>query len=304
LDPKDYSIDESVVVQPYKENIGIVNFSSIMDIADREAISCLEAMNLISSAHHVNECVATVYQAKLYEDANYRQAVLESMNDIKMQYIDAGTDAYLDRGLEESVSLSLENNNTEPIDLFLEGMWDWLTGKGANEYQNLANVGRTVSRWVSKKTDQALSNIGDNMTNGALNALNNTLNDPQKRENLENKGAQALQNLTKKGIEKVTDTVRDKAKPYLTGAKAGVTAATVLGGGLAVFNALTNQETINKTNNPGVITRMINSLNKMQNILTGKWRNSPPQQQGIISKIIAKIKWAIQALGRKVGLVK
>jgi hypothetical protein len=49
---------------------------------------------------------------------------------------------------------------------------------------------------------------------------------------------------------------------------------------------------------------MINSLSKMQNILTGKWRNSPPQQQGIISKIISKIKWAIQALGRKVGLVK
>jgi hypothetical protein len=49
---------------------------------------------------------------------------------------------------------------------------------------------------------------------------------------------------------------------------------------------------------------MINSLNKMLNILTGKAQTAPPQQQGIISKIIAKIKWAIQALGRKVGLVK
>jgi hypothetical protein len=234
-----------------------------------------------------------------YENAEYRDAVLESIKDIKMQYVDAGTDFQLDKLLEDAVELDLEVGDTAMTDILTEGLWNWM----ASQYNGFNKLGNDVRDNVNstKKdiVDHFSSKIGKNIAAGANEYLSQDGNREKLAKNLSN----TVNNTLNQSIDKAAGTTEDKLKPYVRGAKAGLTIAAVLGGMGAMFNSLTNQENINNAN-PGVATRMINSLNKMLNILTGKAQAAPPQQQGIISKIIAKIKWAIQALGRKVGLVK
>jgi hypothetical protein len=47
---------------------------------------------------------------------------------------------------------------------------------------------------------------------------------------------------------------------------------------------------------------IINSLKASFNNLTNMQLNAPPQQKGIIGRLLQKIKSAISTLGRKIGL--
>lgn len=287
------------IARPKSREECIVNFSSILETANRKEISLTEAMKDIAHEHKVDNCIAVVHQAMFYENAEYRDAVLESIKDIKMQYVNAGTDFQLDKLLEDVIELDLEVGDTAMTDILTEGLWNWM----ASQYNGFNKLGNDIRDNVNSTKKDIIGhftkNIGKNIAAGANEYLSQDGNREKLAKNLSN----TVKNTLNQSIDKAAGTTEDKLKPYVRGAKAGLTIAAVLGGMGAMFNSLTNQENINNAN-PGMATRMINSLNKMLNILTGKAQSAPPQQQGIISKIIAKIKWAIQALGRKVGLVK
>ena len=276
----------------------IVNFSSIMEMADRDGISLEEAANSIAKEHHTNRCIAVVPQAMFYENARYRDAVLESISSIKMQYVDAGTDYRIDKLLEDAIETDLANGTTENTEAITE-LFGWVAG----QMHGLNKLGNDVRDEVNSHKKGIIDYVGNKLTQGALSGAQSYLSKEENRNKLANNLSNTVNNTVKQSIEKATGTVQDKTVPYVRGAKAALTATAVLGGLGAMFNSLTNQETINNAN-PGMATRMINSLNKMLNVVTGKANQAPPEQQGLISKIIAKIKWAIQALGRKVGLVK
>lgn len=291
--------ESMTIARPKSREECIVNFSSIIENANRKEISLVEAMKDIATEHKVDNCIAVVHQAMFYENTEYRDAVLESISDIKMQYVDAGTDFQLDKLLEDVVEIDLKNGNTDMSDLLTEGLFDW----AGSQINGLNKIGNEVKDTYRAAKDDALGYVGNRLMNGLMSGAQQYLSDPEKKKKFVGNVTDTANKVFTQGIEKATGTTQDKLKPYVRGIKVGAAATAVLGGMAAMFNSLTNQENINNAN-PGVATRMINSLNKMLNILTGRAQQAPPQQQGIISSIISKIKWAIQALGRKVGLIK
>lgn len=291
--------ESMTIARPKNREECIVNFSSIIETANKKEITLTEAMKDIAKEHKVNECIAVVHQAMFYENTEYRDAVLESINDIKMQYVNAGTDFQLDKVLEDVVEMDLAAEDTYMTEILTEGVLSWTS----SQLQGLNKLGNDAKDSYNQAKNDVLGYIGSKLTSGLMKGAQDYLSDPERKKKFISNMSDTANKVVGNTIDKAAGTTKDKLKPYVRGAKFGAGVVAVLGGMGAMFNSLTSQDNINNAN-PGVATRMINSLNKMLNILTGKAQTAPPQQQGIISKIIAKIKWAIQALGRKVGLVK
>lgn len=285
----------------------VVRFADLCDLSSRLDIGIREAFELLREDHAIKQPMyAVVLEERFYDDYSYQCAVLEEGWGVPILIKAAGTDEGLDEALVECVEDGLYYGNTEKLDSLCELFSNLfgLAGDAGVEHKSIGaaldNAKQRFGNWIGNKVGGVAKNIGGKIANGAMDQVEKRLGNAS---DLPEKAGNLAEKVANKVVEKGANAVRAKAWPYVRN-------ALIAGGGMAItgvaknqFNNLTNQEEIANAS-PGVAARMMNSLKNMLGILTGKQQQMAgnPQQQGIISRMIAKIKNAIHALAKKVGL--
>ena len=286
-----------------------VRFADLQYLSSQFGVGIHEAFELLKEDHAIKQSMyAVVLEERFYEDYSYQRAVLEEGWGIPILVKAAGTDEQLDEELIECVEDGLYYGNTEKLESLCEGVVSnlfGLIGRNAGvEYHSIGaavdNAKQRAGNWFRDKVGNAIQTVGGPLVGGIMDQVEKRLGSS---DEIANKAGHVAEKIAGKVVEKGTEKARAKMWPYLRN-------ALLIGGGTALagtamnqLNNLTNQEAIANAK-PGVAARMMNSLKKMLGILTNKQQQAAgnPQQQGIISRMIAKIKNAIYALAKKVGL--
>ena len=295
-----------------EEGSTAVRFQDVYQVANQFDIEVNEAWDYIVQDYDLHSPYTIVSEARLYEDVGYRRAVLESYDYIPMRFQWAGTLQELDSFLNESISLDLEEGTTDRLDSLLEGLVGNLFGLAGVEANDLAAARDNIKGMIRDNIQAPIKQkIGEGIkklapaalkgAEGAANMIGAIKGDPNYAEKLGNKIQDKAENAVKYGMDQVAGKVKDNVyakvrKGVLT--VGGVAALATLKN---AFDNLTDQERIEKAN-PGIAAKMMNSLKNLLGKLTGRQQSAPPQQQGLISRMIQKIKDAIKALARKVGI--
>ena len=297
-------------VAPDLKTIGVredgrVIFQDLYSLSEKSGLSIQEAFYLVLEDHGLSDGYVLVLEDTFISNSGYRDAVFESAKQIPMAWKSAGYDEALYNALSEAAEADLEAGTTENIDSLCEGlvgnMFGLLGGNAAVSYQDALDNGKKAIRgpidWVKNGINGTLQKAGEQVMQGAQNWMN--------KDNNQNKIATVAQkigaNAGKKMVDSATGAAKNAVNPYIKGAAAGAFGAGMLGMLANQVNNLTNQEGINGAD-PSTAAKMMNSLKGVLNNLTGRQSQAPPQQQGLIARMIEKIKNAIKALGRKVGL--
>lgn len=296
------SID--VLVRKINEDTGVIRFSNLLDFARSQDIDLITAGNTLCEDYGLRNYITIVNEEKFYRNNSYRQSILESYKEIPMQmeYVDYDVLYY---NLLEQAILEDIYYNTNTIDILLE--------TGVVNFNN--DINYTLSN-VQSTGQETISDMKQNIKHGLfvspikwfLNKADENLTQ-QDIDNFESILSRKTQNLGSRAAAEVirggaTGTKR-AVMPYVKGAAL----AAIVGGGLYTLNRqvnnLTDNERLKETvakNNPNVLRRLSNSLNKCLTSLLVRKRSAPPERQGIISRLINKIQNAIAYLARKVGL--
>jgi hypothetical protein len=148
--------------------------------------------------------------------------------------------------------------------------------------------GKDIKSWIGNKVDDMFLSVGKK----ALNAMDT----PEMRE----KASNMMGNIASKSFDKITGAAKDSMKPVMHGFTGGAVVGATLAAAIASVNKLTSSDSMS-TNGENA-ANIINSLKASFNNLTNMQMNAPPQQKGIIGRLLQKIKNAISTLGRKIGL--
>lgn len=297
----------------------MVRFSDLYDLSKHLTIPCSEALELLKGDHAVKGNVyAVVLETRFYDDKCYRQSVLESSHSTPMVIKGAGIDDWFDQTLQECIEEDLYMGSTERFDSLCElfGNFFGLAGDAAVEGKSIGaavdNAKARFGNWIGDKVGAAVRKVGPKVANAGMGwaerKAESWLGEGNNAQQASDRIADFIGNIGEKGakaaVDRAAQGVRKAAWPHIRNALA-------IGGGLAVagiaknqLDNLTNQEAIANAK-PGMAARMMNSLKNVLAKLTGQQQAAAgnPQQQGLISRMIEKVKNAIRALGRKVGLV-
>lgn len=291
------SID--VLVRKINEDTGVIRFSNLLDFARSQDIDLITAGNTLCEEYGLRNYITIVNEEKFYRNNSYRQSILESYKEIPMQmeYVDYDVLYY---NLLEQAILEDIYYNTNTTDILLE--------TGVVNFNNdlnytLSHTQDTASDIASSFKDKLVQGLLISPIKGVLNLADKHLT-PEQMDKVTQTVSQKTENMSQKvGAALVRggkNGVKTSVKPYLKGAAA----AAVVGGGLYTLNRqinnLTNPNNIKKK--PNVIRRILNSLKRILSSLFSRRKASPPQQQGIISRLISKVKNSIEYLTRKIGL--
>lgn len=292
----------------------VVRFADLYDLSKQLSIPCSEAMELLREDHAIKGgFYAVVLETRFYDDRGYQQAVLESSSSTPMLIKSAGIDEDFDRFLAECIEQDLYMGTTEQLDALCEFLdMGELGMENKSVTATIDNVKAGVKGWFAKKLGSVAREVGPSIASKGIEVaegmVDKHLGEGNNADQTGDKVAQFLGNTAEKAgkvvVDKAAQGMRQAALPHIRN-------ALLAGGGLAIagitknqLDNLTNQEAIANAN-PGMAARMMNSLKGMLNTLVGKQQQASgnPQQQGLISRMIEKVKNAIRALGRKVGLV-
>lgn len=285
----------NVIVRKINESLGVIRFADIIDIAQKNGMTLVEAGQSIIRSHGLEDYVAIVNEDKMYSNDKYYNAVIDSCKYINMQLESSKT---IDTSfLEEYINEDIENGNTDNLDIILNetgavaGLNDFNRTTSADVRQGMLRASNTaksikdkVFHWGAKKVlgmaDSALQ--GDNADKAAK--IGNTI------------GKQVVGGVIKGAADAASDEL----------AKVGRKAAAVgiLGGGMYVlknqFMNLTNQERYNriKRERPFIIKRWLMALKRLLSRLLFRRKKAPQQQQGIITSMISKVHSKISDLSK------
>lgn len=285
----------------------LVRFADLCDLSSRLEVEIHEAFELLREDHVLKQPMyAVVLEERFYEDYPYQKSVLEEGWDIPILVKSAGTDEQLDEILIECVEDGLYYGNTEKLESLCElfGNLFGLAGDAGVEHKSIGaaldNVKQRLGNWAGEKVGNVIKNVGGKMANAAMDQVEKRIGNA---DELVDKAGSVAEKVAGKVVEKGAGAARAKIWPYLRN-------TLLVGGGAALagiaknqFDNLTNQEEIANAK-PGVAARMMNSLKNLLGILNNKQQQMAgnPQQQGLIRRMIEKIKNAIHALAKKVGL--
>lgn len=286
-----------VLVRKINETTGVVRFSELIDISRSVNCSLLESANNLSGLYGL-DIVYIVNEAKLYNNT-YRNAVLETYHLLPMQLENVGIDIECYNLLEQAIEQDIYNNSTYYTDYILEGIeqlndLNVAATAAGQDVGDAAETGKSVLGKVAGKIKSAVAGH-------IVDALDDNLKDPKKVEQISQSANKFTKNAVKGAIKGATDGIKSE---FGSAAKKAAVATAALGT-FAIINRqvknLTNNENIN-TKDPGRIAKTMNSLKRIWSNLSQKRSYAPPQQQGIITRLINKIKHFIYILGRKLGL--
>lgn len=286
-----------VLVRKINETTGVVRFSELIDISRSVNCSLLESANNLSGLYGL-DIVYIVNEAKLYNNT-YRNAVLETYHLLPMQLENVGIDIECYNLLEQAIEQDIYNNSTYYTEYILEGIeqlndLNVAATAAGQDVGDAAETGKSVLGKVAGKIKSAVAGH-------IVDALDDNLNDPKKVEQISQSANKFTKNAVKGAIKGATDGIKSE---FGSAAKKAAVATAALGT-FAIINRqvknLTNNENIN-TKDPGRIAKTMNSLKRIWSKLSQKRSYAPPQQQGIITRLINKIKHFIYILGRKLGL--
>lgn len=298
LYPNETYNTQDVLVRKIREDTGVIRFSNIIDFARSQSIDVSKAGRIICESHGLENCVTIVNEEKFYLNESYRQAVIESINFIPMQLEQASYNVPFSILLEYCIDTDIMNNNTNCTEILLEIE----AVEGLNDFnQGVSNTITNQGDFFGSIKNKITSKVGGWLGRKASGFINNYLGDEANQDKIAEKVGQVTKKATDQVVGNIADSARDAASPYLKGAM--VTAAA--GGLLAVLNntvhTLTDNENLN-SDNPGVLSRTFNSLKNCMNTLLGRQQTAPQGQQGIIARLIQKVKNALSYLGKKVGV--
>ena len=290
--------DRSVIIHNTPD-YDVIRFSSLYNMSKYNNCSIQECLDTIS--HELTNSVVFVVNEDLFiYDDGYRKSVLESVNkyNIQLEYskftfddvlesciqCDLQNDTYYTDKLLEAVVIPDSNPNGQGT---LQSARKTVDSATANAYAAGQGIKKGLM-WLPNQFADFAKNLGGKM----ISAMDTDEN----REKFSN----YMGKQTKQAIEKMTGAADDAMAPVKTGLTAGFVGGTILTGLIAGVNKLTSGENMGATGEKaaGIINTLQNHLGNLQSLQL----KAPPQQQGIISRLIAKIKNAIVSLGRKMGL--
>lgn len=289
------SID--VLVRKINEDTGVIRFSNLLDFARSQDIDLITAGNTLCENYGLKNYITIINEEKLYRNNSYRQSILESYRDIPMQMEYANYDILYYNVLEQAILEDIQyNSNT--IDILLEtGIMDFM-----NDFNYSASHAKDTAIETAQDTKSRLGQFIAAPIKALLNKADESLTPEQM-----NKVTEKVSQKTEKMGQKVGESlvrggakgVKASVKPYLKGAAA----AAVIGGGLYTLNRQVNNLTNpnNMKKKPNILRRILNALKRILSSLFSRKKASPPQQQGIISRLITKVQNSIAYLTRKVG---
>lgn len=295
------SID--VLVRKINEDTGVIRFSNLLDFAKSQDIDLITAGNILCESYGLLNYVAIINEEKFYKNNTYRQTVLESYRDVPMQMEYADYDVLYYNILEQSIFDDI-SSNTHQTDILLEtGVMNDFNDMNYS-YNNFEKSGAETLSGLKKDMQHAFF---VSPTKWFFNKVDENLT----QQDMDDFAAGVSKRTQNFGSRIASEVIRGGARgtkravtPYIKGAAL----AAVVGGGLYTLNRqvnnLTDNERLKETvakNNPNILRRLTNSLNKCLTSLLVRKRSAPPQKQGIISRLINKIQNAIAYLARKVG---
>ena len=297
----------------------MVRFSDLYELSKHLTIPCSEALELLREDHAIKgDVYAVVLETRFYDDRGYQRAVLEASHSTPIVIKGAGTDDWFDQVLQECIEEDLYMGSTERFDSLCElfGNFFGLMGDAGVEGKSIGaaldNAKARFGNWAGEKVGAAVRNVGPAAAalgmDYAQRKAESWLGEGNNAQQATDKIADFLGNAGEKGakafVNKAAQAARGAAWPHVRNALATAGGLAVAGIAKNQLDNLTNQEAIAKAQ-PGMAARMMNSLKNVLAKLTGQQQAAAgnPQQQGLISRMIEKVKNAIRALGRKVGLV-
>lgn len=293
-----YKIDEIPIRET--EDYSIVRLSSLYNMSKYNGLSIQESLDSISSNIH-KPLLILVNENMMYYDIEYAYLALSEATKYEigiepMKYT-------FDSILEECIQVDISNNDTKYTDMLLEAI-DMSPNPNTNpsmedNIRNAADApgamiygaykkGKDIKSWFGNKVNDMFLNVGKK----ALNAMDT----PEMRE----KASNMVGNIASKSFDKITGAAKDSVTPVMHGFTGGAVVGATLAAAVASVNKLTSSDSMSA--NGENAANIINSLKASFNSLTNMQMNAPPQQKGIIGRLLQKIKNAISTLGRKIGL--
>ena len=294
-----YNIPD-VLVRKINENVGVIRFSDILEIARKNNMSILEAGYNIIRDHGIHGFVAVVNENRMLIDDSYYLAVLESCKHINMQYGSSlDRDIFLQSLIEEDII-----SDTNNLDIILE----------SGAYSGVNDANRHISSDMKQVSTQAggfFNRMGQKVKNWGVSKALGFIDDGLRGNNTVEKVAKSGQNLGHTLGKNVVKGFGDEVSK--TASKWGTRAATLAaaGGGLYIFrkqlNNLTNQERMGriKTKKAFFLKRWLLKLKEMLARLIRRRKTAPPSQQSKLSNMIARVQNKIHSLqgGNHDGMV-
>lgn len=293
-----------------REDNNYVSFQDILSIANNFNLSIREAYEFLLDDHALNECDVIVLENRFLTNERYREAVMESFDEIPMRFKSAGVDYELSFLINECVDNDLEEGTTERTEALCElfGNLFGILGSEWNDTKDAASQAADTAK--QKGTSMASKIVNSDFVQGKMKDaanwaaekyLGDDASTEQTGDRLANNAGKVAEKVANTVVDKAAGVVKNKAWDYTKQALLGIGIAGATGVMANQVNNLTNQEAIDNAN-PSMAAKMMNTLKGALSSLTNRQATAPPTQQGLISRMIEKIKNAIKALARKVGL--
>lgn len=288
----------SIPVKKQKEDDGyLIDIEDIYSYYNNNQYNLEESINNILSYNmlDMNNVSFVIKEDVFYVNPDLREIsfYLNENNNVLVSPYNVENDSFY-QALMESIYLSIENNDENYLDYFLqEGIINTLANMTTNAVNSVKNTknrvvnnsGNKIKGYIDKKIGENFPKIANQFT--SFFGLNN----PGKAI-----GGQ-VGDAINTAWDKSKDTLKGVASKYMTGAKLGAAATAGLGIGLSYLTELLNPSEWSK-NPGGVFSGLKNSLKQV----TGLFKSAPPEKKGFFQNLINKIQNALRQLGAKFGL--
>lgn len=270
--------ESSCPIKESDDGRAIVRFSNLYELSNSIGCSIKETMDIVLSEHGYSDGIAVALQSRYYHDNKYREAVDENAKLFPIHFVSAGIDEEFCSMLETCIEVDMENGTTiHTEDLLAEGVFGNIVNAAKNVY---GNVRTRVASAVSGQP---------------------VVQQPQQVPVQPVVPVQQPPAPQQVPVQQPVQTQQPQQVPNQNQINAFL--ASILGANGAAFASQVNDRAVQAANGHEA-AKMINNLNAILKSLSAKYHYAPPDKQGLLSRMIAKIKEYIQYLGRKVGLVK
>lgn len=303
LEPNDnYFNPKNIIIIESRNGNCLINFYDVWNISNYNDLSIQETIDQISYFHpDLINPTFLINELMYYWNENYRNAIVENAPYYQMQFYDLDYKSFFDNLLENVIETDLQNNNTYYLDMFLqEGLGDFFSntlGSGSDLIYNITNqaekVGNSVSNFFQKSTSEKMNQVW----NWGMNKLDDHPELKEKANNfVKNTSTGAAKELFDTAKNSFKNTIDQGMSTLLKNQNLGTMLGSAIGAGGAVL-AHAPEGAANT-----VVEKLSNAKNTVMekiNNLLGKQKEAPPEQQGLISRMIAKLRSVLASITSK-----
>lgn len=290
--PEDMCVMESIDHKNY-----YLRFNDVYRLARYNNYSITEAVNDIIDCHREIDTVPIllVNEYTYYIDDEYKQSVLENIEDIPMQFESIDVPRIFGNILNECIEADIYNNTTYNTDYVLLEFLDAINKAFTNVSKNITSGMDTAA----SKAGQLSDDVSNSVATGAQKYLNKGLDFVQQHAPgiAEKFGGTFGKNMVDSAIGSARDVIGKQVNSNtVKAAGAAGLGAAILGIRKLLGNADSAQD--------GPIAGLKSIVNQVKGKIqqvTGMQKSAPAEQQGILSQLLEKLKKALSSLMSKIS---